>query len=106
MNKVQVWDEAGFREAVKSGGPVLADFFSEWCGPCKRQAKTLEEAVPEIPETVKVGKLDITAAPTAAAEYGITSIPTLILFRDGAAAETCVGLCGKEKLLAMLKKHL
>ena len=106
MNKVQVWDEAGFRTAVKSGGLVLADFFSEWCGPCKLQAKTLEETVPEIPETVQVGKLDITAAPSAAAEYGVSVIPTLILFRDGAAVETCTGLCGKEKLLAMLKKYV
>ena len=106
MNKVLEWDEAGFREAVGSGGPVLVDLFSEWCGPCKLQAKTLEETIPEIPETVKVGKLDITAAPSAAAEYGVTAIPTLLLFRDGAVVETCVGLCGKEKLLAMLKKHL
>lgn len=106
MNKVQVWDEAGFRAAVGSGGLVLADFFSEWCGPCKVQAKTLEETVPEIPEAVTVGKIDITAAPSAAAEYGITAIPTVILFRDGAVLESNTGLCGKEKLLAMLKKHL
>ena len=106
MNKVELWDEAGFRTAVRSGGLVLTDFLSEWCGPCKLQAKTLEETIGEIPETVKVGKLDITAAPSAAAEYGITAIPTLILFRDGAVLESSTGLCGKEKLLAMLKKHL
>ena len=106
MNKVQVWDEAGFRAAVRSGGLVLADVFSEWCGPCKVQSKTLEEMTAEIPETVSVGKIDVTAAPSAAAEYGISAIPTLILFRDGAVAETHTGLCGKEKILALLKKHL
>lgn len=106
MSRIQLWDEAGFRAAVSSGRPVLADFFSEWCGPCKLQAKVLEETVSEIPETVTVGKLDITAAPAAAAEYGVTAIPTLILFRDGAVLESCTGLCSREKLLALLKKHL
>ena len=106
MNDVQVWDEAGFRAAVSAGNLVLADFFSEWCGPCKLQAKLLDEVTAEIPETVAVGKIDITTSPSAAAEYGITTIPTLMLFRNGAVLETCTGLCSREKLLAMLKKHL
>ena len=106
MNKVQVWDEAGFRAAVSSGDLVLADFYSEWCGPCKIQAKNLDETIAEIPETVRVGKIDITEAPSAAAEYGITVIPTLMLFRDGTILETCTGVCSRENLLALLKKHL
>ena len=106
MSRVQIWNEEEFRSAVRAGGLVLADFFSEWCGPCKIQAKTLEETIAEIPETVSVGKVDVTEAPAVAAEYMIVNIPTLVLFKDGAVLETHVGLCGREELLALLKNHL
>ena len=106
MNKVQHWDEAGFRDAVRSGGLILADFYGEWCGPCKVQAKTLDEVTASLPETVTVGKIDISSSPSVAAEYGVTAIPTLILFRNGAVLEVSTGLCSREKLLAMLKKYL
>ena len=105
MSTVQIWDEAGFRTAVRSGGLVLADFYSEWCGPCKIQAETLSGMSADIPENVQIGKVDVEAAPGVAAEFGIVSIPTLILFKDGAAVETHVGLCSRDKLLAMLKKY-
>jgi len=106
MSRIQIWDETGFRSALQNGGLVLADFFSEWCGPCKIQAKTLESMIADIPETVSVGKVDVTAAPAVAAEYRIVSIPTLVLFKDGAVLESHTGLCGREELLALLKKHL
>ena len=106
MNQVQIWNEAGFRSSIQNGGLVLVDFFSEWCGPCKLQAKTLEAMISDIPETVSVGKVDVSEAPSVAAEYRIVSIPTLLLFRDGAVLESHVGLCGRDELLAMLKKHL
>ena len=76
-------DESTFeQEVIRSDVPVLVDFYADWCGPCKMIAPVLEEVAREIP-AAKVVKVDVDANPELASRYGISSIPTLMLFRDG-----------------------
>ncbi len=84
-------DDQTFEAAVlRAAGPVVVDFYADWCGPCKRMAPILE-AVAETSGS-KICKLNIDDSPATAAAYGVSSIPTLILFRDGKAEKSIVGL--------------
>ena len=86
--------------------PVLVDFFAAWCGPCKMQGPIVEELSGEIGDKAVVGKLDTEANQQTAAQFGVMSIPTLIVFKDGKPAETMVGLQPKEGLNSVLEKHM
>ena len=92
-------------EASKSK-PVLVDFFAAWCGPCKMQGPIVEELSNDIGDKAVVGKLDTEANQQTAAQFGVMSIPTLIIFKDGKPAETMVGLQPKESLSSVLEKHM
>ena len=72
-----------FQQLIRSGKPVLVDFFAEWCGPCKTMAPILKEAKDALGEAVTVVKVDIDRNPEAAGQYGIQGVPTIILFKDG-----------------------
>ena len=92
-----------FESAVlKSEIPVLGDFWATWCGPCKMLAPTVAEIAEEYAGRVKVGKVNVDNAPELAAQYGITSIPALLLFRNGEVAKTSVGFVPKADVAAML----
>ena len=91
-------------EASKSK-PVLVDFYAAWCGPCKMQGPIVEELSGEISDKAIVGKLDTEANQQTAMQYGVMSIPTLIIFKDGKPAETMVGLQPKESLADALGKY-
>lgn len=92
-----------FKEQVKDG-IVLVDFFATWCGPCKMQSPILEE-IKEDRSDIKIMKVDVDQEPELAREYGIMSIPTLILFKDGKEVAKNVGFMPKEVLIQWINDH-
>ena len=87
---------------LKSDLPVLVDFWAEWCGPCRMLAPAVEQLAEEYEGRAKVGKVNVDEQPVLAAQFGIVSIPTVMVFRGGERTDTLVGLRPKEELEAML----
>jgi len=96
--------EATFDSTV-ARGMTLVDFWAAWCGPCLMQGPILEEVQSRAPDGATIAKLDVDAAPAIAANFGVMSIPTLILFKDGQEVERFVGVQQADSLLAAMKKH-
>jgi thioredoxin 1 len=90
------------QEVLQAGEPVLVDFWAEWCMPCKALAPTIDELATEYAGKVKVGKLDTDSNQSISAQYQISAIPTVILFKDGEVVEKFVGLRSKRDLAASL----
>ncbi len=93
-------------EVLGASGPVLVDFWAEWCGPCRMIAPALEEISKEMGERVTVAKLNIDDNPDAPAKYGVRGIPTMILFKNGEPAATKVGAAPKSALQSWLEGQL
>ena len=89
------------QKVLESDLPVLVDFFATWCGPCKMVAPILDEVASEVSGKAKVVKVDIDQSPDIAQVYGIMSVPTMMLFKDGQPAKTIVGAQPKSSLLAL-----
>jgi thioredoxin len=94
-----------FREETKEG-LVLTDFWATWCGPCRMIAPVLEEIDAEMGDKVKIVKIDVDQNQETASEYGVLSIPTLILFKDGEMVDKVVGYRPKEALVEFINRHL
>lgn len=88
-------------EVLHSDKPVLLDFWATWCGPCRMLSPIVDEIAAERTD-IKVGKINVDEQPELASQFGVMSIPTLMVFRDGAAAGASVGVVPKAKILSML----
>ncbi|CAM3237558.1 thioredoxin TrxA [Sphingomonas antarctica] len=106
MATKQVTDSSFQADVIGASGPVLVDFWAEWCGPCKMIGPSLEEISEELGERVTIAKLNIDDNPDAPAKYGVRGIPTMILFKDGAPAATKVGAAPKSQLKGWLESEL
>ncbi len=106
-DNVQTFTDNNFDETVlKSGGPVLVDFWAEWCGPCKRLAPTVDALASDYAGKLTVGKLNVDDNPNIATKFQIRGIPTLLLFKGGQVVESVVGLAQKDDLKKVIDKHL
>jgi len=85
-------------QVLKSAGPVVVDFWAEWCGPCRQIAPALEEIAGSLNGRVKIVKLNVDENPQTASKYGVMSIPTLMIFKNGEMASRQVGAAPKQKL--------
>ncbi|WP_025685435.1 thioredoxin [Paenibacillus maysiensis] len=104
MAIVSVSDQS-FNAEVEGTGIVLVDFWAPWCGPCKMIAPILEDLASEVGDSVKIAKVNVDENPESASRFGVMSIPTLIVFKDGQPVDKVVGLNSKEALKSMLAKH-
>ncbi len=101
-----VTDASFETDVLQAGQPVLVDFWAEWCTPCKAIAPALEQISEELGERVTIAKLNIDEHPEAASRYGVMSIPTMILFKNGERAATKVGAEPKSRIQAWLEQQL
>ena len=105
-NIVTLSDASFDADVVNASGPVLVDFWAEWCGPCKMIAPILSEIAVEYADKVTVGKLNIDRNSETPPKFGIRGIPTLLLFKDGKVAATKVGALSKSQLVEFLDANV
>jgi thioredoxin 1 len=104
---VQTITDGNFEDTViKAGGPVLVDFWAEWCGPCKRLGPTVDAIAADYAGKVTVGKLNVDENPATPGRFMVRGIPTLLLFKGGQVVESVVGLVPKDDIKKAIDKHL
>ena len=105
-NNLLTISDQNFQDVISADRPVLVDFWAEWCGPCRLVAPHLEALAAENPDKLTVAKLNIDDNPQSPASYGVMSIPTLILFKNGQEVQRIVGARPKAWLYKNIKEHL
>ena len=106
-DNVQTFTDGNFESSVlKAGGPVLVDFWAEWCGPCKRLAPTIDQLATDYQGKVTIGKLNVDDNPDTTIKFQVRGIPAVLLFKDGQVVEQLVGLMPKEEFTKAIEKHL
>ena len=106
MNPIEVTDANFQKEVLESQTPVLVDFWAEWCGPCKMIAPVVEQLAKDFDGKLKVGKVDVDSNQQTSMAFGIRSIPTLLIFKNGKVVEQIVGAVPKQALADKVTKHL
>ena len=106
MGKPVAISDATFEQEIQGEHPVLVDFWATWCGPCRMIAPVLEQLADEYEGQIKVTKLDVDQNPNTAMQYGVQSLPTLILFKDGKLVDRIIGFMPKERLRQKIQPHL
>jgi len=106
MKPITLTDDNFEKEVINSDKPVLIDFWAVWCGPCKIIAPVMEELAAEYEGKVKVGKLDVDENQQASIKYGVRSIPTLLIFKNGKVKDTIIGAVPKSQIVQKLNAAL
>lgn len=101
-----VSDASFDNDVLKTNGPVLVDYWAEWCGPCKMIAPILDDLSSDYKGKLQIAKMNVDENAETPAKYGIRGIPTLMLFKDGAVVATKVGALSKSQLAAFIDSHL
>ena len=101
-----VSDDTFETDVLESQTPVIVDFWAEWCGPCRQIAPALEEIASEMADKVTIAKVNVDENPMTPSKYGVRSIPTLILFKNGEVASTKIGAIPKSKLLEWVNSEI
>lgn len=106
MKTLTITDENFDEEVVKSDKPVLIDFWATWCGPCKMIAPIVEDLVDEYEGKAKIGKLDVDNNQQTAIKFGVRSIPTILIFKDGKLKDTIIGAVPKGQIVQRLNSAI
>jgi thioredoxin 1 len=106
MKPIEVTDANFKKEVLDSSTPVLVDFWAEWCGPCKMIAPVVEQLAKDFDGKLKVGKVDVDSNQQTSMQFGIRSIPTLLIFKNGRVVDQIVGAVPKQALADKVTKHL
>lgn len=103
-----VLDDTNFDTEIgrADGGPILVDFWATWCGPCRIVAPVIEALAEEMKGVARFGKVDVDQNPATAAKFGIQSIPTLMVFKEGKAVDKIIGAAAKDAIVAMVQRHV
>lgn len=106
MNPIQLNDSTFDAEVKNSSLPVLIDFYADWCGPCRKQLPIMDDMAKDYTGKAKIAKMNVDESRTKAVEFGISSIPALLVFKNGEVVERLVGLHSKGQLDQVLSKYL
>ena len=102
MNILKLTEECFEREVLKADKPVLVDFYADWCGPCRMMSPIIDEIAEENQDVIKVGKVNVDENQELAIKYDVSSIPTIMIFRNGIPVKTFIGVTDKTEILENL----